>query len=97
MPVSFRKEIAGFDFPTSTSSPDWIENWKPTIRYMALHSEVLLVARTRIEGAWSAYCVPVPGDDHEKEIYLWRNEGNKILEEIARVVFPEFGELPYAK
>ena len=87
------KTIDRFEFPeTKTESLDW----KPLTRRKALHSNVLCHARTRIEGMWAAYIFPVPGVNHEEEEWLWKTEGNKLPEYIARAMFPEFGELPYA-
>ncbi len=84
--------ISGFIFPENAS-----EKWEPTVRMIALHSKVLCVARTRVERAWSAYCFPVPGINHEEEIYLWRELGSKLFEYHARVLFPQFADLPYAR
>jgi hypothetical protein len=70
--------------------------FEPTIIYRALHSTVLVVAVTRIEGSWSAYCTPVPGERHLDEWHLWRRDGAKMHEEWARPMFPEFEDLPYA-
>ncbi|KKK66155.1 hypothetical protein LCGC14_2264450 [marine sediment metagenome] len=72
------------------------KNWTPMIRTHALASKVLVVAQTRIEGTWAAYCDAVPGDNHgiEREAVLAR--GDKLIEEIARVLFPEFADIPYS-
>lgn len=70
-------------------------NWTPTVRIHALASKVLVVARTRIEGTWSAYCDAVPGDSHNKEWPAVLANGDKLMEEIARILFPQFDDIPY--
>lgn len=65
-------------------------------RFHALHSNVLCFAQVRVEGAWDAYCFPVPGINHHKEWPLWQKHGNKMDERIALAIFPEFAGLPYA-
>ena len=74
-----------------------IKDWTPTIRVHSLASEVLVVAKTRIEGSWAAYCDAVPGMFHDKEYDAVLRRGDKLMEEIARVLFPEFKDLPYAR
>ena len=74
-----------------------IEDWTPTIRTHALARRVLVVARTRIEGTWSAYCDAVPGDNHLMERNAVLANGDKLIEEVARVLFPMFKDLPYAQ
>lgn len=70
-------------------------NWEPTTARFALASRVLIVAVTRIEGAWSAYCDAVPGIRHDDEWEeVWRT-GTKIPEKMARALFPQFEDLPY--
>jgi len=68
----------------------------PIIRRRALASRVLVVANTRVEGAWCAYCDAVPGNNHDLEQDDVRNHGDKLDESLARVLFPEFHQLPYA-
>ncbi len=84
-------EVAGFEFPETAE-----ETWQPLVRVKALHREVLVMAHTRQERAWCAYCFPVPGMNHDNEVYLWRENGEKLEEDIARVMFPVFTDLPYA-
>lgn len=82
--------IDGFKFP---DSPE--DKWEPYIIYTALNSTTLLVAKTRIEGEWSCYCVTVPGKSHETEKHMWQIHGTKIRERIARAAFPDFENIPY--
>lgn len=90
------RKLGNFNFPDSITDP-----WEPAIRYRALHQKVLVVARTRIEGKWKAYCGPVAGMDHDKEALddstgpLY--DGDDVGEKLARVLFPEFDGIPYAK
>ena len=86
--------IGHWNFPETQEEAD---TWAPVLTYKALHSRVLLVAKTRIEGAWAAYCVPVPGRSHEEEKHLWENEGVKLDVKLARAAFPQFEDVPYAK
>ena len=73
-----------------------IKDWTPTIRVHSLASEVLVVAKTRVEGTWAAYCDAVLGNNHMAERAGVLRRGTKLPEEIARVLFPEFKDLPYA-
>jgi hypothetical protein len=71
-------------------------NWEPTIRYYALSTRVLAVATTRIEGAWRAFVDVVPGYNHSEECRGVLDLGSVLEEKVARVLFPEFEDLPYA-
>lgn len=71
--------------------------FEPLIRSRALARRVLAVARTRIEGAWAAYIDAVPGDDFAAETAAVLDHGQKLTEGLARTLFPEFNDLPYAR
>ena len=71
--------------------------WSPTIHVHALAREVLVVACTRIEGTWAAYCGAVPGHNHDIEHNAVLANGDKLMEDVARVLFPTFDDLPYAR
>ena len=73
-----------------------INAWQPLIRVRALATQVLCVAQTRIEGAWAAYCDSVPGINHDHEYAQVLKFGSKLPEDIARVIWPEFKDIPYA-
>ena len=73
-----------------------LRDWTSTIRVHSLASKVLVVAETRIEGTWAAYCDAVPGMFHDKEYDAVLRRGDKLMEEIARIIFPVFADLPYA-
>jgi len=87
------RQIGPFAFP---ETGDEASAWKPTFSHVMLHRKVMVLAKTRIEGKWSAYCFPVPGHNHYDEEYLWENEGAKLPADIARLMFPDFAEVPYA-
>lgn len=72
------------------------ETWRPRIVIHALASRVLAVARTRIEGTWCAYIDAVPGEDHNAEYREVLYGGAKLPPEIARILFPQFADIPYA-
>ena len=82
-----------FNFPTTTEECDAL-GLGTYVR--AIHRQVLIVARLRIEGTWCAYTTPVPGMCHNREWYLWREEGDKLIPEIANAIFPQFANIPYA-
>ncbi len=69
----------------------------PQIAVRALASKVLVVANTRVECAWSAYCDAVPGMNHDHEVQPVLEHGSKLLEEVARALFPRFDDVPYAR
>lgn len=71
-------------------------NWEPIIHRQALASRVLVVAKTRIECAWSAYVDAVPGVDYDREEEAVLRRGTRVGESLARLLFPRFNEIPYA-
>lgn len=59
------------------------------IQFVRIHPRVLCVAVIS-PGDWTAYCVPVPGIDHESEAEaFWQTDGEKLSLEIAKVIFPD--------
>ena len=84
----------GNHFPTTAEEA---LAWTPIISRVALHSQILAVAKTRVEGAWAAYIAPVPGMNHDNEYQEVLRSGNKLLEEVARCLFPCFNDIPYAR
>ena len=84
----------GIPFPESVEEA---AKWEPTCDYCALARMVLVVAKTRVEGVWSAYCDTVPGQNHDNEYIEVLRTGDKIPEQIARVIFPRFDGIPYAR
>jgi hypothetical protein len=74
-----------------------VKTWTPILLRRPLSARVMCVAATRIEGAWSAYVDSVAGLQHEVEWQTVRENGTKLDEPIARAVFPEFADVPYAR
>ena len=64
--------------------------WVPLHTYCALHQFVICAATTRIEGAWSAYCMNVPGCNHRLEYPEVLKYGDKLPEKVALALFPQF-------
>lgn len=89
------REIGKFVFPEPGNREE-CDAWRPYVRYRALAGRVLVVAKTRIEGAWAAYCDAVPGQNHDREHEEVLRHGSKLLEEWARPLFPELEGVPYA-
>jgi len=73
-----------------------MSEFKPKMFVRAIHRQVLVVARTRIEGTWKAYVFPVPGSDHEAEKHLWREHGSQLDESTARTLFGHMEDIPYS-
>lgn len=79
------------------STAEQARAWEPYIRYIALHMNVLIVAKSRIEIGWKAYCGPVSGMNHDNEWAPVAANGDAISETIARAMFPEFEGVRYAR
>jgi hypothetical protein len=88
------KTLSNIDFPEQHSEA---EAWKPTVLRYAFAMHVLAVATTRVEGTWKAYCDAVDGMDHDVEQSGVLHTGAVLAERIAREVFPQFAEIPYAE
>ena len=67
------------------------------MEYIPIHRNVLIVAHMGGFDGWRAYCVLVPGENHEQEQHLWRDRGAKLSEKHARAFFPQFDQVRYAK
>jgi len=76
---------------------DESKGWEPKIQIRALASTVLVVATTRIEGTWKAYCDSVPGRSHKHEYQAVLDHGNAVPERVAVAMFPQFASIPYAR
>lgn len=70
--------------------------FQPYTRGYSLATCVLVVAKSRIEGAWCAYCNDVPGRNHQDEQQGVLDHGDKLGEEVARAMFTEFEGVPYS-
>lgn len=86
-------DIGGYTFPKTTAQA---RDWKPYVTWRALSRRVLVVARTRVEGKWSAYCDAVPGICHEDETAEVLRTGTKLSESVARAMFTQLKDVPYA-
>ena len=87
------------DEPLRSHFPKTVEEARefvPHVHVHALACNVLVVARTRIECAWAAYCDAVPGENHDRECQAVLDQGSKLGENIARALFPQFNGVPYA-
>lgn len=78
-------------------SQEEAQSFEHIVIYYALASKVLAVAHTRIECAWCAYCDAVPGRNHGDETQAVLDYGDKLSESFARVLFPQFEDVPYAR
>lgn len=74
-----------------------MSEFKPTFYREMLHTQVMVLAKTRIEGTWAAYCFPVPGENHDEEEWLWEVKGAKLPESVARSIFGHLEKMPYAR
>lgn len=86
-------DILRHHFPKSVAET---LSWHPMVIQRALDRRVLVVATTRVECAWSAYCSAVPGINHTKEYDEVIRYGSRLDESLARALFPLFDEVPYA-
>src|SRR5690242_3935776 len=66
-------------FPKSSKEA---QSFEPLIHHRALSSRVLVVARTRVECAWAAYCDAVDGIDHRLEREGVLDYGSKLDESL---------------
>ena len=88
------RRIGRFDFP---DNPVEAQEWRPYIRRIALSRSVLVVATTRIEGMWKAYCDSVAGQNHDDEWQEVLRVGSPMLKEWAEAMFHDFKDVPYAR
>jgi len=88
------KEIGGLPFPENQREA---ATWEATTTRRALARCVLVVATTRIEGMWAAYCDAVTGKNHDEEWQMVLHEGCKLPAVWARAMFPIFDDIPYSQ
>jgi len=60
--------------------------------YKALNRDVLVVAKEGRIKDWAAYIGAVPGKNHDEEWKKVMEEGAKLDERIATILFPDFAE-----
>ena len=89
------RRLGQLDFPDQESREE-SQAWRPIIRVVELSPSVIAVARTRIEGAWKAYCDTIKGVDRLANYNAVLDYGCAVSEPIARAMFPEFDDVPYA-
>jgi hypothetical protein len=70
------------------------------MRHRALARNVLVVAcimhsQDGEPREWAAYCDAVPGDNHEEEQGAVADHGQKLVEHLARAIFPLLADVPY--
>ncbi len=84
----------GASFPRSQEE---VAGWAPHITFRAISTKVIVVATTRVECAWTAYCDAVPGKSHRREFQRVLSHGSKLDEQTARALFPQFAAVEYAR
>jgi len=60
------------------------------VRYSALDSHVLAVAKEGLVSDWTAYIGAVPGICHDIEYKMVLGNGSKLPYEIAKILFSDF-------
>lgn len=65
------------------------------VRYTILGQNVIAVAKEGGNNDWAAYIDAVPGINHEVEAEHVMTNGEKLRENVARVLFPEFRDLEW--
>jgi hypothetical protein len=78
-------------------NPQQAGDWQRITWRFPLHRQVLVVATTRVEGMWKAYCGPVPGMNHDMEEQPVLDYGCDVGEKIGLVLFPHMKGIPYAR
>lgn len=89
------RDIGGFSFPEQGNYDEALA-FEPKIMVWALDRQVLVVAKTRVEGAWKAYCGAVPGQNHDLEKDEVLHHGATVPEHIARAIWGFMEDVPYA-
>ena len=77
--------------------PDKKSSFEPQVVWHTLARDILVVARTRIEGSWKAYIASTNERSHEDAVAEVLAHGTAVREPIARYLFPHFKDLPYAR
>ena len=64
-----------------------------------LERRCMIVARTRPEGTWKAYCFIVAGQNHDREQdeAIAEGQGVPVLEHVARSMFGHLEDMPYSR
>ena len=73
------------------------ESPETQIFWHTLARDIVVVARSRIEGTWKAYIASTDERSHKDAISEVLAHGTTVKEPIARYLFPHFKDLPYAR
>ena len=65
------------------------------MRYTVLARTVIAVAKEGHNNDWGAYIGAVPGENHSLEYIRVLKYGDKLREDVARVLFPGFRDLAW--
>ena len=71
--------------------------FEPQIFSRSLARNIVVVARTRIEGSWKAYIGSTDEGSHKDAIPDILAYGTAVTESLARTIFPLFKDVPYAR
>ena len=71
--------------------------FEPQIICHTLARDIVVVARSRIEGTWKAYIASTEERSHKDAIPEVLAHGTAVREPIARYLFPHFKDLPYSR
>ena len=74
-----------------------MSEFEPQIVWHTLARDILVVARTRVEGTWKAYIASTNERSHKDAVPAVLDRGTAVKEPIARYLFPHFKDLPYAE
>ena len=74
-----------------------MSEFEPKIFRQTLAHDIVVVARTRIEGTWKAYIGSTTERRHEDAVPTILMRGAPVHEAMARALFPQFKDLPYAR
>lgn len=74
-----------------------MSEFEPKVFRHTLARDILVVARTRVEGTWKAYIGSTGEWSHKNSVGAILDHGTAVREPLARVIFPHFKKLPYAR
>ena len=74
-----------------------MSEFEPQVFSQALTTKIIVVAETREDGTWKACIGPRDPLRPKYEMPLILGLGTAVYEPIARVLFPHFKKLPYAR
>ena len=74
-----------------------MKQFEPQIFRQTLAHDIVVVAKTRIEGTWKAYIGSTKERRHEDAVPVILMRGAPVHEAMARALFPHFKDLPCAR